>query len=564
MALNIFKYNRIKFDQLYDDAKSYLTSKFLQVGDVFSPASAYGQLLGVMIDLGKLVFYYVEDSITELNIFTATRDVSIRSLARLAGHNPTRAIAATGTIYLTYNGNPVNMYGNTVIIPNYTRLVDNGSGLSYTVTADTEDIRMNLTGKNTLEVKITQGVIEAQTVTGTGLPLQSYPINPKKGAQVDNFFVNVYVNSEKWKSYDSIYDLPYESKGVVIKTGISGGIDLYFGNGFFGKIPELGSSIRVEYMTTSGNAGNILLGELPQFNFVDDGYDTAGNSVALNDAINISIAKPVIFGSDSEPITLTRVLAPKTSRAYVLANANSYVYFLEKFNIFSVIDAFSTLNDNDITDDNVVYLFLIPDVNKRKPQNANYFNVPLSLFFMTTDEKEKVYDFIEQSGQKILTTVIKIVDPIIKKYVININITAYEGYSKDTIRQDITSKCSDYFLQNRRRDRIPKSDLISIIESVQGVDSVNVWFVSEANEVFKTDPANALKPDIGIDDFGDVIIGKGEYALIRGGWFNRNGLFYYDSSNQEKPGSINIAFGKDTSKSLNMDIHRINVENIKK
>jgi hypothetical protein len=563
MALNIFKHNRIRFDQLYLDAKNYLTSKFLQVGDVFSPASAYGQLLGVIIDLGKLIFYYVEDSITELNIFTATRDVSIRSLARIAGHNATRAIAATGTIQLSYNGNPINMYGNTVIIPNFTQLVDNSTGLTYTITSDVEELRMNLSGKNVMEVKVTQGVIEAQTVTGTGLDLQSYPINPKKGSQIDNFWIKVYVNSEEWKVYDSVYDMPYRTKGVVVKTGINDGIDLYFGNGFFGLQPELGSTIRIEYLTTSGNAGNILEGELPQFKITQDCYDTAGNVVPINDVVNISIGKPIIFGSDSEPIYLTRVLAPKTSRAYVLANANSYVYFLEKFNIFSVIDAFSTFDDNDVSDDNVVYLFLIPDVNKRKPSNADYFTVPYNLFFLSVDEKNKVYDLIEQSGQKIVSTVLKIVDPIIKKYIININVTAFEGYSKDAVRQEIISKCSDYFLKNRRRDRIPKSDLIGIIETIQGVDSVNLWFVSEENEYFKSNPANVNEPDKGIDAFGDVIIGRGEYALIRGGWKNRNGVIYYDTEDQSKPGSINIAFGKDTSKTLNMDIHRINVDNIK-
>jgi hypothetical protein len=582
MALEIFKYNRIQFEQLYEDARDYLTTKFLQVGDVFSPASAYGQLLSVMIDLGKLIFYYVEDSITELNIYTATRNVSIRSLARIAGHNPTRAIAATGSLKFTYNGASVKMYGNTIIIPNYTKLINNATGLTYTITADTEDIRMNLTGSNSVAIKVTQGVVESQTVTGTGIALQSYPINPKKGAQVDNFYVKVYVNAEQWRLYDSIYDMPYQSKGVVVKTGISGGIDLYFGNGFFGKIPDLGSSIRIEYITTAGNAGNIFLDDSPQFKFSDDVFDVTGEVVEVNEAINITLDKEVVFGADAEPVLLTKVLAPKTSRAYVLANADSYVYFLEKFNIFSVIDAFSTFDDNDITDDNVVYLFLIPDVNKRKANNADYFSVPVNLFTLTQEEKDKVYKFIEESGQKIVTTLVKIIDPVIKRYVININVTAFEGYSKDAIRQEIISKCSDYFLKNRRRDRIPRSDLISIIESVAGVDTVNLWFVSEENEVFKSNQLNANEPDKGLDSFGDVIIGRGEYALIRGGWYGRpgpprtvprgqigggvstpGGIFYSDSTSPDKPCSINIAFGKDTPKTLNMDLHRINIDSIK-
>jgi hypothetical protein len=231
--------------------------------------------------------------------------------------------------------------------------------------------------------------------------------------------------------------------------------------------------------------------------------------------------------------------------------------------MFSVIDAFSTFTDDDLTDDNIVYLFLIPDVNKRKASNADYFNIPINLFLLTEDEKTKIYNLIEESGQKILTTVVKIVDPIVKKYVVNIKIASFEGYSKDVIRQSVVSKCSDYFLKNRRRDKIPKSDLTSIIESIDGVDSVNVWFVCEENEVFKSNPANADLPAKGLDEYGDVAIGKGEYALIRGGWKDRKGYEYYDSTDAAKPGSINIVFGKDSEKSLNMELHRINVDAIK-
>jgi hypothetical protein len=548
---------------MYSDVREYLTSTFQQSAEVFSPASAYGQILSVVLDMGKLILYYIEDSITELNIYTATRDISIKSLARIAGHNPTRAISANGTLILSYSGEQIDMYGNTVIIPNYTRMVNTATGLPYLIVLNTEETRLELVAKKSIEVKLFQGEVESQQVTGTGLPLQSYSVNPKKGYQVDNGFVNIYVNNEKWKVYDSIYDIPYEAKGVVVKTGINGGLDAYFGNSYFGSIPALGSTIRIEYLTNAGNAGNIFDNNQPKFSFTDDGFDLAGDTVDLNTALNVRVGLPINFGADSEPVYLTRILAPKTSRAYVLANADNYVYFLEKFNMFSVIDAFSSFSDNDLTDDNVVYLFLIPDVNKRKPSNADYFSTPLNLFLLSTEEKNKIYDLIEQSGQKILTTVVKIVDPIVKKYVVNISVRSFEGYSKDVIRQSIVSKCSDYFLKNRRRDKIPKSDLVSIIESVAGVDSVNVWFVCEENEVFKSDPANAEAAPKGLDEYGDVLIGRGEYALIRGGWNDRTGFTYYDSTDASKPGSINVVFGKDSENTLNMELHRINIDAIK-
>jgi len=563
MALEIFKLNRLKFEQLYVDSQSYLRTKYQQASQVFTAASPYGQLLEVILNMGRLVFYYVEDSITELNINTATRDRSIRALARLTGHNPTRAIAATGTLRFTYNGKKADLYGNTVIIPNFTLITNGENGLSYLMYIKDQEIRLSLEGRNFVDVNVIQGAIESQSLTSTGISLQSYSITVKKSYRVDNFFVRVYINNEMWKQYDSLYDMPYQAKGVVVKTGQDGGIDLFFGNDYFGIIPDRGATIRVEYLTTTGAAGNINKEDQTDFKFKDPGYDTLGQEVDLNEILKVDMKTLISFGSDEEPIAMTKLLAPKVSRAFVLANADSYIYFLEKYNFFSVIDAFTTFDDNDVSDDNVIYLFLIPDVNKRKNSADDYFSIPINLFTLTNEEKERIYELIENSGQKIVTTVLKILDPVITKYVLNIQVITYEGYSKDSIRQRIISSCSDYFLKNRRRDRIPKSDLIRILEGIDGIDSVNVWFISEKNELYKTDVANQSKADIGVDEFGDVIITRGELAVIRGGWKDRNSIFFEDSTTQAKPSSINITFGKDTIMNLNLEMHRINVDNIK-
>jgi hypothetical protein len=519
----------------------------------------------VILDMGRLMFYYVEDSINELNIYTAQRPNSIRGLARIAGHNPTRAIAATGTLKFTYNGAKVDMYGNTVVIPNFTTLQCGTNGLTYTLVMDQEAVTIDLSGKNTIEVYTMQGAIEAQSFTGTGAALQSFTTTPKKNFIIDNFFVKVYVNNEEWKKYDSLYDISYNENACIVKTGIDSGIDVFFGNTYFGAQPPLGAVIRVEYMTTSGNAGNIITDSSPPFKFLQQGYDIAGEEVDLNKILSIAMIEPFSFGSDAEPIALTKLLAPKTSRSYVLANTDNYVYFFQKFNFFSVIDAFNTLGDENLEDDNTVYLFLIPDVNKRKKSSDDYFSVPINLFRLTSDEKRKVYELIERSGQKIMTVVNKVVDPIISRYVMMVNVTAFEGFNKDIIRQQIISKCSDYFLNNRRRDRIPKSDLIAVIESVEGVDSVNVYFVCEKNEQFKKDPNNAAKKDIGLDEFGDIIMDRGELVVIRGGWANRYGEYFNTGIETGKPSTLNITFTKkDTPRSLNMELHRIEVNNIKK
>ena len=165
---------------------------------------------------------------------------------------------------------------------------------------------------------------------------------------------------------------------------------------------------------------------------------------------------------------------------------------------------------------------------------------------MTTQEKDNVLALIEDSGSKIVTTVVKIVDPIIKRYVMNVSLVTFDGYSTTTVKSQVVQAVSNYFLANKRRDRIPKSDLISVIEAIEGVDSVNVSFISELNEG-KADPASAL---IGLDSFGDIILEKDDLALIRGGWSDSNGVYYTDGILDNSPCSLNVEFKATTKRTV--------------
>lgn len=547
---------------MYDDAVAFLQKTYGDTGKYFSSASPLGQLLITTLRMGELIFYYIEDSITELNIKSATRPNSIRGLAALVGHNSTRAISATGTLKLTYNNRTVNMYGNTVIIPNLTMLKNKQNSLKYLIKLDTEEARINLTGNNSLEVKVIQGEVGSQTFTSDGTPLQSYNAPMRGGNHIENFNVMVYINGEAWKIYDSLYDIPRDAKGCIIKNGTVSGIDIFFGNENFGRIPPTGASIRVEYIITQGTLGNININEsIGNWEFIDSGYDLQGNEIDLNEVLNITISEEIGFGAAAEPLSLTKLIAPKHSRSFVLANPESYIIFLEKLNYFSIIDAFSTFDDNFIDDDNVVYLFLIPDINQKIERGVDYFTVPESYFYLTDYEKNKLIKYINDSGRVIMTTEFEILDPIIRKYVLNISLIIFEGFSKDFIKQQINNKLSEYFLNNRRRDRIPKSDIIEIIENINGIDSVNVWFLSEQNELEKRNNPNA--ETVGIDEFGDIILQRGELPIIRGGWTDRNGVFYDEKISTESPGSVNIQIKKIVPQSYTLERHRINVNNIK-
>ena len=556
----IFSKAKVQASEIIAQAYTYVSEQFEQVGKVFTLSSAYGQILSVISQLSTMILYFIEDSVTEQNILTASRTQSVQGLARLAGHNATRAVAATGEIKFSVSKVP-DVQGDQIIIPNFARIKCANNGKIYVLNMIQQELRLAST--NTSKeyfAQVVQGEIETQIFTGNDTPLQSFVALTKGRVLVDNFFVKVYVNGESWKQYDSIYDMPREGKGFLVKTGISGGIDIYFGNTFFGKVPPSGAEIRVEYLLTDGTGGNVREGEDVKFSWIDSGFSIIGEEVDLNDHLSTGMSKLITFGSNPEPTFLTRLIAPKTSRSLVFANPDNYIIFLEKFNYFSSVDAYTTFDDDYLDDDNVIYLFLIPDITKRIQSTENYFTVPIKYFTLTSQEELKVIDVIEESGSKIVTTVVKIVDPELRKYILNISLVVFEGYSQDVLRNTIVQRMSDYFLALRRRDLVPSSDLVKIIEDVEGVDSVNVNFLSELNEIAKTtDPTGAV---LGIDELGDIVIGRDELPIVRGGWKDRNGILYEDGVFTDRPCSINISIKKTTPRNLNSRLFQTSVGNI--
>lgn len=567
-----FKLNRITFQRLYEDARTWFQTIYNLSADQFTPASPWGQLLETLINLSQMIFYYIEDSITELNINTASRRQSVIGIAAMNGHSATRSISASGDIVLENSGQSVDITGQNIIIPNYTKLFCLNNGQSYILNLNQDEIRINTSNSERIKVKIIQGTWENQTFTGTGQPLQSFEVNIRGRKEIDNNLVNVYVNGELFPKYESLYDIPYEKPGCIIRTGMTSGVDIFFGTGFNGKIPLTGSTIRIEYLVTNGSFGNILTNiNNVTFRWDETGYDITGNSVDLNSALITSLVTPISFGSDHEPIELTRLVAPRMSRSFVLANAENYSIFLQKMNYFSIVECFSTFDDSVLEDDNVIYIFAIPEILKRVRKNEEYFSIPQETFSLSDAEKDSIYRLLQESGQMIVTTAVKVLDPVITRYILNISIIIYEGYDVETIREKIVERVSQYFLNNKRRDRIPKSDLVAIIEAIDGVDSVDLYFLNEGNELNKfnwlqeqINNPSAVEPDeVGLDEHGNILIGKSEYPIIRGGWADRYGVFFQDNADLSVTSSINIDIAKITPKSVNLELHSASIKSLK-
>jgi hypothetical protein len=515
---------------------NYLSGKFNQSLQVFTAASPFGQIILVLENLSQLIFYYIEDAIKELSVFDATRTSSVYSLASLAGHSPSRAISAVGEIGLVSTSTARQADFDILIIPNLTKLKSLNNGLDYVLSLPQDDIKFSMKGKNDgTTIKILQGIIETQTVVAKGNEIESFSLNSPKNYLIDNYMVELYVNGEKWKRYESILDMPKGEKAFMVKTGVTTGVDIFFGNDFFGKIPTRGSEIRVQYLVNNGAAGNITTNQTSQvgFEWGDTGFTLTGNEVDLNEYIKINTVHSPQFGANPENLELTRLIAPKKSKSFALVNADHYDVVLSRLKIFSLIDVFLDEQDN-----RMLNLFLIPDVKNLFNTGQDYFNIDPAKFKLSEFRKNEILRYLDKTGSKLISTDVRIVDPIIKKYVINVSVIVFDDVATEIIKRDIYNQLGDYFIANKRRKRIPKSDLIRILEDVSGIDSVSINIVSEENEKAKI--ANPDSAVIGLDEFNDILIKEFELPIIQGGFRDRYGNEYSQGIPEEALGSVNI------------------------
>ena len=557
IEMGFFQSSRLKASDLVQQAVEYLVIKYEQAASVFTPASPFGQLLSVISNIAELIFTYISHTAEELNIRTAQNIESIQGLAQLAGHNAHRGGSAYGVMGVKLNTSN-DFEGNHLKIKNFSKFTIDETGCMYFMNLPTDYIKLSVGGSSFVSVPYMQGEIETQTFTSNGTALQSF--NPVIKGMTDHDNIAVRVNGKEWRKVDSLYDMPaYDSdepepsECFIVKTSPTIGISIFFGNDNFGQIPPSGALIEVVYIKTSGSDGNSNSTGL-SYKFIDMGIDEYGNEVDLNEVLIVETIAPPMLGTNYEDPEFTKAIAPKASKSFVLATPENYVSFLSKYNQYSFIYAYHTKDDDNITDDNVIYLKIIPNIKKKLSSSEDYFEVPVSEFVLDKYEKESLLAALENSGRMLIGTEVEIVNPDVKYFTINVILRYFSNVDKSSISSNIRSVLNKYFLNINRSDIIPKSDLISLIENIDGVDTCDVFFMTKDNEMAKIrgyyyddwglsiPVAKDEDPQIGFDSYGNIVMDKGCIYVPRGGWKDANGNYYTLTPEEGKIGPLNIFF----------------------
>lgn len=614
-----FNFIEVQYKNLNEQIKNWLKGVYNKSDINFTPASPHGMILSNLQEFFQHTLLYLKNSVNQINIQTTFNKKAVRSISRIAGHNPSRSISATGVIKLLLKSN-VNLVdeigGNNITIQNETVLKNENNGLFYTILTNEQFSTYSFSDKKQIYLNVIQGKYKTTSFTGDGTENQSFSINAANNEEIDNFEVYITYNGFSVEKKEHLYDMLPNSYQCYTRTGFNGGVDIYFGNINNGFIPENGTKITVKYLMTNGSDGNIENDSLANFKFIDDVTSNDGNVISVDDYFDIELHKDINFSSDGETVTFTKNILPYVSRNFVLATPDQFIYHLRRLNMFSKVNAYNVLDDHDtfkknqiiddlkgeiqnnitndikredllnkinylenlnITNDNKMFLYLIPDIRKYFSATVNYFNVPFDVFYLDDNEKTKIMDYLKKMGILMLTSDVDIVQPDITKYIMNVYVRRYSDTVEENLRQEIINVVSDYFINNERFDRIIKSDIIRSIKNLSGVDSVDVYFLSERNERYHEQgkllqndtPVILEKPIkiknqqvyelkdydknlvIGLDKImGDIVIEKKELPVIRGGWRDRNGIFYNETPEEQGLGPINIIFNGVTKRSV--------------
>ena len=541
--MRLFNLLQTRYTDFENQVKLYLSKTLTNFNENYGNNTIFGQLINVLGSTVQNVLLYIEDGLTEQNKYTAQRKKSIYSLAQLGGYNPSLGKAASCMVKMTIQPNNLGAY--SIIIPNKTKLICSYNGLNYSVILPQEAITFSVADDVSNKfIQVVEGTFETQTFMAEGGKLYTQTV--LFNTDIDLEYLEIKVNDEIWEIRDSLYDMDPDAKQCVVKTSLSKGIDILFGNDKYGKSLNYNDKISVSYLIHDGELGNIETEEPVYFSFQDDIKDVNGSSINGNEIFVIKLAdeNTVSGGTYSETAAQVREMIGYNSRALVLADPKNYKVLLNRFSFVGYNRTWS--NEGSL----IVNSIILKNYKQLIEKGRDYFNLKMSDLFLSDSQKKSIKSYISNSGQQLAGVTYKIEDPEICKYAVYANLKMKEiQYDRSSVEQAIRDKVGEFFTNVQNDMFIPKSDIISVIKSASdAIDGVDLYILGEKNEkaiidkyyINKVNTFNISKgmydikeemvyvnegenPCIGFDEYGNIYLDNNDqFPVLMGGWSFRS------------------------------------------
>ena len=474
--MRLFNLLGTTYDNFENTMKSFLIKVFSGYGQTYSESSIYGIILQGIKGVMQNIMFYIEDAMTEQNVFTAIRKKSVYSLAKISGYDAWYGSSAVGTVYIKNKiGNGLDSGSVKIIIPNHTVITNTNTGYDYILWMNSDCLVIDMNRPLVAhDIKIVQGRIESAQYISKGEKLETFDVSPT--GLFDAQYIEVKVNNEKCEKVTNIYDMTEGGHEVVVTAGFNGGISIMFGDNVHGTKLNEGDTITVSYIIHNGSYGNVDPTNIPNLSFKSALIDGFGNELNGNDYLTLTLTNYISGGSDSDTVENVKKMIGCNSRSLVLASEDNFKLFISRYSFISTANIL--MHKNSLT------VSICP---VSLSSNTETTDEPIINPYLSDYQKNMILTAIEESKKTFAGLTINIIDPIIRKYGIICYVKADSEYKREVLQTNIVKVVKSYFASLPMNTQfIAKSSIINEISNkVDGFSSIDIDIVSNDNEKAK-------------------------------------------------------------------------------
>lgn len=543
--MKLFTTIQTTFENFDNTVRNYLAKTFNDLGLQYTHSQIFGVIFDGMKGIMQNIMFYIEDALTEQNIYTASRKQSVYSLAKISGYEPNYGNAASGTLILSVHlNNGLEYNSSKIYIKNHSIITNRINGLIYSLNIPTEyyviDVEKPLIKH---ELSIVQGVFESNNYVAIGQKLET--IKVKCVELFDTNQIKVKVDGKLWTRVGNMYDMSENGEEYILDIGFDNGFEITFGDGNFGKKLEEGQTVQIEYLKHAGVIGNISPGEDTTFMFTTYGKDTLGNDVNINDYAVMDVDTCLSGGTNSDSIGFIRKMIGTNSRSSVLASDENFKLFFKRFSFIGYLNCWSESNSMNIN------ITCLRNFKKELKDIEDYYKLTNDKLLLTEEQKIMIVNTLENSKKSFAGISLKFHDPVIRKFAAICYVKVENSYDKDIVASNIRSILAEYFYNSLEDTQfISKSEIINKIHNdVDRVKSIDIDFISDLTEsAFKNGYYNKYEllytngvykyvstrviyeneATPGLDGYGNISLdSKLEIPMLSGGFY------YYPNKNED-------------------------------
>ena len=324
----VTKFTNLDFDQIKTQIKDYL-----RANSNFTDFDFEGSNFSVLIDtLAYNTYISAFNSnlvVNESFLDSATLRENVVSLARNIGYVPRSKTASRASVSfdVTANSTSTEMRLQPGLVcvgrSNDSDVVFSISEELIASTTVTSGIATASFGSVSEPIDILEGTFLTSQFVVDGSLDQRFILD---NANIDTSSIVAYVGSpgirgKQYKLVDNIVGISSISDTFLIQEVQDERYELLFGDGIFGRKPENGAVITVQYVVTSGSEGN----GPSLFNFAGSFLGDAGQVITPSFTPTVNTIAPAANGGDIESVDSIKYFAPRLySSQYRAVTARDY------------------------------------------------------------------------------------------------------------------------------------------------------------------------------------------------------------------------------------------------